>query len=278
MGAASSAGSGAMSGAAAGSALGPYGTIIGGAVGGLAGLVGGMSASSDLQKARRLYGEKAQMGIDQMRAGRSEAQSNYAPIIAGGKSSYQQAQDLVAKRKQAAQPGYNPITADSADPYLAKMSDYGQRQSQQAMQASALAKGGMGGGFLKALSNNAQDYAATKYQQAQQMAQGANAQNFGQEQQIYGNQTAYDQSQIGNTQANANAGLAGLSNYSGLAANYDSGVNNAYENWGASDAGILGSIAKNTNDTAQTTGSGLAGMAAGAADYFGKKKAGKAVD
>jgi len=267
-----------MSGVAAGSALGPWGAAAGGLVGGLAGLVGGMSADSDLQKARKLYGQRAQQGIDQLQAGRSEAQGNYAPIIAGGKSSYQQAQDLVAQRKQAAQPGYNPITADSADPYLAKMSDYGQKQSQQAMQTSALAKGGMGGGFLKALSNNAQDYAATKYQQAQQMAQGANAQNFGQEQQIYGNQTAYDESQINNTQANANAGLAGLSNYSGLAANYDSGVNSAYENWGASDAGILGSMAKNTNDTAQTTGSGLAGMAASAADYFGKKKTGKAVD
>lgn len=237
--------------------------VLGGLIGAGASAAGGAMANSALDKARQAYGEKAQQGINQLQGGLSQARSDYSPVIQGGLSSYQQAQDLVAKRKQAAQPGYNPITADSADPYLAKMSDYGQRQSQQAMQASALAKGGMGGGFLKALSNNAQDYSATKYQQAQQMAQGANAQNFGQEQQIYGNQTAYDQSQIGNSQANAGMGLSGLANYTGTAAVYNSGINNTFENWGTTEGNIYGAKAKNASDTMRSVGSGLTGALAG---------------
>lgn len=239
----------------------PLGMIAGGLTGAAAGLIGGASADEDLRRGRAAYGQKAQAGINQLRTGRAEAKSNYAPVIAGGQSSYQRAQDMTAGRQQAAQPNFTATTADSANPYLAKMSDYGQKQSQQAMQASALARGGMGGGFLKALSNNAQDYAATKYQQAQQMAQGANAQNFGQEQQIYANRTGFDQSQIENTQANAQAGLAGLAGYTGAAGNYDTGVSRAYEDWGTSEAGLYGASATNKSKKWANAGRGLAGAA-----------------
>lgn len=238
-------------------------SVLGGLTGAATSLIGGSKANDYLNEARNAYGAKAGAGIANLRQGRSEAQRNYAPFIAGGQSSFAKAQGLTDQRKQAAQPTYTGMTASSADPYLARMSDYGQKQSERAMQASALARGGMGGGFLKALSNNAQDYAATKYQAANQMAQDANAQNFGQEQQIYGNKTAFDQSQIANTQANAGMGLSGLAGYTGAAGNYDTGIANAFENWGTSDAGILGAKASNASQMWDNAGEGLTGAIAG---------------
>ena len=222
------------------------------AVGNYAGM---MEANDYLNKAKQSYDTRAQQGIDTLQAGQSAATTAYRPYSQAGETGVEGLTSGITGRTQAQMPGVTDQSAQNAiQNYLDPSAAYTTDQSNKAMQAAAIAGGGMGGGMDKALAANTAKLAMTNYNSAyNQMLQG-NQQTFNQQQQNYQNKTAYDQSQIENYQGLANMGLGATSANQQLQAGYNSGINQNY--MGMAEAGW------NTNASkAQNFNSGINNMA-----------------
>lgn len=240
--------------------------------GALGSLIGGESASSDLAAAKREALGYSQQGINQLQKGLGELQSNYEPYLESGKhglAGYQNSIDNRTQSQLASTSNSSPTKAISD--YLNPSAAYTTDQAQKAIQASAIAKGGMGGGLAKALSTDASNRAMTNYNTAYQQMLDTGNQAFNQENQNYLNNEQFKNTQTQNYADLAKLGSSNLANYSQGAAGYNNGINAGYENM-ATTAGNIGSAqAKNSNAMWNGVGgalTGALGTAAGLSNLF----------
>ena len=247
----------AIAGAAAGSKL-------------LGNLVGGIGQSNDVQRGMNAYKNYVGQGTNILSAGAQSANQAYSPYTQAGQTGIQGYTDALQNRQNAPMATVTDNSAQNAlTNYLDPSSAYTMDQASKATQASALAKGGMGGGLAKALSNNANKMAQTNYNNAyNQMLQG-NAQTFGQQNTNYGNQTAYDQSQIGNYGNLANLGLTAAGQNQSNQLGYNTLINQNWKDIGDNQMSGWGNKGSIFNKTSQGIGNDLV---SGITNVFGAIK------
>ena len=216
--------------------FGSLGAVAGSLTSAVGNYAGMMEANDYLNKAKQSYDTRAQQGIDTLQAGKSGAESAYRPYTQAGETGVEGLTAGITGREQAQMPGVTDQSAQNAiQNYLDPSAAYTTDQSNKAMQAAAIAGGGMGGGMDKALAANTAKLAMSNYNNAyNQMLQG-NQQTFNQQQQNYQNKTAYDQSQIENYKDLTNVGLGATNSNQQLQSGYNSGINQNY--MGMADAG-----------------------------------------
>ena len=139
-----------------------------------------------------------------LQTGQQQANQFYSPFQQGAQTDYGNFQNYVNNATQPTQANQVNMDANSANPYLQRMSTYGMDQANQQLGASALAHGGIGGGLAKALSNNAMKYAGQYFNDANTMAMNANNQNFNQQNTQYMNNADWYNKQAANRLSLAN--------------------------------------------------------------------------
>lgn len=232
--------------------------------------LGGNAQNESTQQGMDAYKDYMNQGISTLNQGKSSSNAAFQPYTNAGTQGLQGYQTSIQNRQQAAQPSLsnsNPQTAISS--YLDPSAAYTSDQAMKATQASAIAKGGMGGGLAKALSNNANKMAMTNYNNAYQQMLDTGNQNFNQQNTIYGNKTAYDQSQIGNYGNLANMGLQATGTNQGLQYQYNNGINQNYGDIAASQQSGYNQKGKTSGDMWNNIGSSLS---SGITSLFGGGK------
>lgn len=193
----------------------------------------GMDVANDyINKAGEGYNNYANQGIDTLKQGQSAATTAYRPYtqagetgIAGQTSATQDYLKNVGTGPQSSQ--YASGTQNVND-YLNPSAAYSTDQANKAIQASAIAAGGMGGGLAKALSNNANQLAMTNYNNAYNQMLQTNNQNFNQANQQYQNNYNAQNQNLANYQNLSNIGLSANNANQQLQSGYNSGINSNY--------------------------------------------------
>lgn len=266
MGAGTDAMGGAASGAAAGSVAGPYGTLIGAGIGALGSIFGGKGASDAAKKAAQAQREAAEKANNVLTNAKGVSDTAFSPYTTAGSTGSAGELASIQGRQQAQKAIYNPVTAQGAQEYLDPSAQYQMAQANKATQASALAKGGMGGGLAKALSNNSAKMAQTYWTQAQQNQLAAKNQNFNQQDTNYQRDNAYQQSQIDNYGNIANRGLTATGANQTLQEKYNQGISDNITGAGTASANRYANQGQIFSNTASNVGNTL-GSAAASIDW-----------
>lgn len=231
------------------------------AMGASIGAIGqGIAAKKGMDAQRQTMNDAAARAQGTLTAGRNEARSDFSPFMSAGATAAGNATNLIGASGNIAAPEMSqPFNFQQwNDP----SANYALQQSNATLQNSALAKGGMGGGLARALSENATNMANQNYQNAFKNYTTNAEQVFNQGQTRYKDINEQEQQKIANTQNLANMGLTATGNYGGLAAKYNEGIaGNQYQ---------LGT------DQAHITSSGYKDM--GGAFNTANTQAGSAVD
>lgn len=222
----------------------------------LGGLAGTLAANNSIDKGMRDYRNNVNKGSDVLRAGQAAANSAYSPFTTAGATGATGLATAITNRQQATQPTLQVSDPTAAMGYIDPSAKYTADQANKAALATGIAGGALGGGMMKALSNNANKMAMTNYNNAYNQMLQSNKQNFDQQQQQYANTTDYDQSQITNYGNMANMGLTANTANQGLQQQYNSGINTNYGAIGASQAsgnaakgGMWNNFANSAGDT-----------------------------
>lgn len=204
--------------------------LMAGAVGAniLGSAIGAAGNNSAINKGKAAYTGLANQGIQTLQQGQQAANAAFSPYTQAGQAGVEGQLNAVQNRVQAQGPVATGASPQSAMDYINPSAAYTSGQANAASTAAALASGSTGGGMLKALSNNANKMAMTNYNDAYQQMLNTNNQNFGQQQQQYENQTAYDQSQIGNYAGLAGQGLSAVGANQNLNQGYNNQINANY--------------------------------------------------
>lgn len=221
-------------------------------------LIGGLGQSNDVQRGMDAYKNYVGQGTELLKTGAQGSNAAYQPYTQAGQTGIAGYTNAIQNRQNAPMATVTDNSAQNAlTNYLDPSAAYTMDQASKATQASALAKGGLGGGLAKALSNNANKMAMTNYNNAfNQMLQG-NAQTFGQQNQNYQNQTAYDQSQIGNWGNLSNLGLTATGQNQQQQLGYNTLMNQNYNDIANSQMSGYNQKGKIFGDTASGIGSSL---------------------
>lgn len=183
-----------------------------------------------------------------------ETNQRLAPWVQTGQQANQRLAGLVSGMQQ---PGFDYQQKDfnfnvHQDPGAA----YTMAEAVKALNASSLAKGGMGGGALKALNEMTQGIAQQNYQGAWNRYMDESKMRYGQASDKYGRAREFQQGQIGNEMGLANAGresAMGLGNFGQAQGQFGAGLlsgigqNQAAGTLGANNAlwsGISGATSK----------------------------------
>lgn len=227
------------------------------------GLVGGIGQYNDTQRGMTAYKNLANQGVQTLQQGKQEANAAYSPYttagatgVSGQTAATQGYLGNVGSAPDAS--GYKSTAAGVSD-WLNPSAAYSTDQATRTAQASALAKGGMGGGLAKALANNAQQMAMTNWNNAAAQQLAANGQNYNQASQAWQNNKSAQDSNVSNYSALAQQGLQATGQNQQLQAGYNSGINQNY--LGQADAMQSGwnSKGKIFNDTSTGLGNNLGG-------------------
>lgn len=181
----------------AASSMMPWGMAISGGLG-LVNSILGANASEDAARAQAEAQERA-LAFAQQKY--QDAQTNLSPYMQTGQAANQRLGDLVAGMQQ---PGFDyqqkPFSFDEfSDPGA----QYQMQQAIQAINASSLAKGGLGGGALKALNTEVQNMGNTAFQGSFNRYMDTSKMLNDQAQQKYARNTGWQ-----NNVLDRNAGLA----------------------------------------------------------------------
>jgi len=219
---------------------------------------GGQKAKDAINRGEAGYASKAQQGINTLEQGKQGATAAYNPYTTAGQYGVGGYTD--ATKNYLANVGTGPDASQyqsspgQVSQYLDPSAAYTSDQASKATQASAMAKGGMGGGLAKALSNNANKMAMTNYNNAYQQMLGTNQQNYGLANQSFQNLFNTQNQNMANYGNLANMGLQATNANQNLLGQYNTGIGNIYGNWGTN-------IQSNANNkagvgNAQATGMG----------------------
>lgn len=221
----------------------------GSAIGGLIGAgVAGNLMNSGKNRAAGAIGD----GTNLLQAGNEQQRGDFMPFMQAGQQSVQSYQDLLAGGNPATMP-----TASKAFDYNAwtdPSTQYAVQSSNDALLAAGIAGGNAGGGLSRAITANTQQKALDAYGNAYQRYLSQNAQDFGQGQQNFQNQTGNYQTALGGYNNLMQTGLgatnsastnalgynqAANSNYNNLASLYYGNAQNQANNWGNALSGAF---------------------------------------
>lgn len=226
------------------------------AVAGMTGIgsaIGAYGANDRVQKGMTAFNNLAGAGRNTLEAGKQGSTQAFDPYAQTGSAASGQLGTAGRDYKGealAGMPQQQLTTAQGTQAWLDPSAAYSMDQASKATQASALAKGGMGGGLAKALSNNANQKAMTNWNNAYNQQLGANAQNFGQANLNWQNKKGVLDTNVGNLQTIANMGLSAtnanqvnqLAYNQDINKNYLSNAANSQKGWndkaGIFDAGV----------------------------------------
>lgn len=225
----------------------------------IGGAVGGAGQYNDTQKGMTAYRNLANQGVSSLEQGKKGANAAFDPYSSAGKTGLQGQTGAAQGYLGAVNPEAYKSTAGGVNDWLNPSAAYSTDQANRAMQASALAKGGMGGGLAKALANNAQKMAMTNWNNAAQQQLQANSQNFAQ------NKGTLD-SNMANWSNLAQQGLQATGQNQQLQAGYNSGINNNLLEQAAAMQSGWNAKGKVFNDTSKDMGDNIFG---GITDIFG---------
>lgn len=235
------------------------GGAISGGIGAIGSLAGGIMANNALTSGMTSAGNQYQAGINQLNAGNAQQRSDYQPYMQAGQQGLGNYQALLSQGNQAAQPTQSQ--AFSFDAYKDPSAQYQMDQSNAAINASALAKGAVGGGLGKALQANSANLAQTAYSNAYNRYLQQNSQDFGQQQQLYNNQTDNWKTQMSGWGNLANMGQSAVNSTTQAGLGYNNSVNGAYQNWGNQYLDMASAKAGNMRDTSSGVSAGLGSAA-----------------
>lgn len=232
--------------------------------------IGAYGAYQDVQRGATAYNNLAGAGRSTLEGGKSASDTAYSPYTEAGKTGVTGLTGAVGSYKNEAlsgMPTQQTTTAQGTQAWLDPSANYSMDQSNRAIQASALAKGGVGGGLAKALSNNASKMAMTNWNNAYNQQLGANQQNFAQANQNFQNQKGVLDTNVANYQGLTNTGLQATSGNQSNQLAYNQGINqnymdnakNAQETWNTK-AGIFD---KGVNRTVSSAMPGIASIFGG---------------
>lgn len=232
--------------------------------------IGAYGAYQDVQRGATAYNNLAGQGRNTLESGKTASNEAYSPYTQAGKtgvSGLTSAVQNYTQNAQAGMPNAERTTAQGTSAWLDPSAAYSTDQANRAIQASALAKGGVGGGLAKALSNNANKMAMTNWNNAYNQQLQANNLNFGQGQQLWQNNKAIQDANIANYQGLTNTGLSATSGNQanqlaynqGINTNYMANAENAQNAWNTK-AGIFN---KGVNQTVQNAMPGLTSIFGG---------------
>lgn len=193
--------------------------------------IGAYGAYQDVQRGATAFNNLAGAGRSTLEAGKTGSDTAYSPYTEAGKTGVTGLTGAIGSYKNEAlsgMPTQQTTTAQGTKAWLDPSANYSMDQSNRAIQASALAKGGVGGGLAKALSNNASKMAMTNWNNAYQQQLNANAQNFGQANQNFQNQKSVLDSNVANYQGLTNTGLQATSGNQTNQLAYNKDINENY--------------------------------------------------
>lgn len=217
-------------------------------------VIGAMGHSMGIDRGMRQFANTVGQGTDVMNQGKAGSDAAFQPWVAAGQQGLAAGMDDILNRTQATQPQLSNINPESARAYLDPSAAYSADQANKATTAAAIAGGGMGGGMMKALSNNANKFAQTNWNNAFSQMQDAANTNFGQQQQQYQNTTDFDQSQIQNKMGLSGTGLTATSTNQGNQLGYNTGINDNYN--AIANARMAGNAAKGSLFNSAISGKG----------------------
>ena len=222
----------------------------------LGGLAGTLAANQGINTGMREFRNNLNQGSDVLRAGQAAATSAYSPYTTSGATGATGLANAITTRQQAALPTLQVSDPTQVMNYIDPSAKYTADQANKAAVAAGISGGALGGGMLRALSNNANKMAMTNYNNAYNQMLQSNQQNFGQQQQNYTNLNDYQQQQIANYGNLANLGLSANTANQGLQQGYNTGINANYGAIGASQAsgnaakgGLWNNLANTAADT-----------------------------
>lgn len=230
----------------------------------IGGLAGGIGQYNDTQRGATSYRNLANRGIQSLEQGKQGANAAFQPYSeAGAQGASGAASAVGGYQGQAMQgmadPNATRTTAQGTQAFLDPSAAYSTDQSRRGLQASALAKGGVGGGLARAVARDAQDRAMTNWNNAFQQQATANQQNFGQANQAWQNRNQVLMNNVSNYQNLMNAGLQGAQANQQIQLGYNQGINQNMMNQGDATQGAWNAKGKIFNDTATGLGNNIGG-------------------
>ena len=236
---------------------------------GIGNLAGGFASLDANNQAQNAYQQYLQKGIGGLQTGMQGANAAFNPYTTTGAAGASGELAAIQNRQQAQMPtATNSSPGQALASYLNPSAAYTMDQANKATQAQGIAGGALGGGFLKALSNNANKMAMTNYNDAYNQMINTNAQNFGQGQQLYQNNTDYQQQQIGNLGNIANRGLQANTANQGIQQGYNNKIAGQYNDLGSGLANLANQKGAIENSMWSGAGNTAGGMAS---SIWGKK-------
>lgn len=219
-------------------------------------LLQGLSGSTAAEKA-------AQQAADAQRAalalsGRmyDETNARLSPWMQSGQQANERLSGLVAGMQQ---PGFNyQQPGFDFNVHQDPGANYTMSEAIKALNASSLAKGGMGGGALKAINEMTQGIAQQNYQGAWNRYMDKSKMDYGQASDQYGRAREFQQGQIGNEMGLANAGREAAT-----------GLGNFGQSQGQFGAGLMTGIGQNQAAGTMGANNALWNGISGATDKFG---------
>ena len=203
--------SGAASGASAGSSFGPWGAVIGGGIGLASGLYGANQAGKAGEQSAAAQLAAQQYAQQQYAQGRTDL----APYMAAGSQAVGQLGGIADQ----SQPGFDyqqqPFSFDrNIDPGAVTL----MQQAAQAINASSLAKGSIGGGLARSLNTEIGNQSNTAFQGAFGRHMATSQMLNDQAQQKYGRNLGWQQNQFGQHEAIAGMGAKSAGGLAGFGA------------------------------------------------------------
>lgn len=247
-------------GAAAGTAAGPgYGTLIGAGIGALGSLAGGIigAKASDAASARQARALEAALAFQKQRY--AEAQANLDPYI---KTGTQALGDYAGLVQGMVQPEYTyqqkPFEFSvGSDPGA----QYAMQQAAQAINASSLARGAVGGGAAKSLQSAIQNKAMESFGQGFDRWKSESEMRRTQADNAYNRANQYQLDRIKATGAVAGAGQSAAESLSGTGTHASTNIGNTLGSLGSAQAagaaGYGNALAQGISGLASGLGSGI---------------------
>lgn len=130
--------------------------------------------------------------------GQKYIQDQYNPFTYGAQDTYRQTGDYLGGMRQPDQARLSNFNANSANPYLNKMSMYQSDMANRGLNASALARGGVGGGLASEIAGQTARQAGLNYADANRMAMEAGNANFNQGNTLYSNNVNWQHGMFNN--------------------------------------------------------------------------------
>ena len=231
-----------------------------GAAAGLGGLAGGLVGSGMIGDATKAANKLYKQGRGYITDNNNQQRQDFQPFMQAGQDAVGNVQSTLSAGSGAANPTLSQ--AFNFDAWQNPATQYRIDQANAGINASALAKGGVGGGLAKSLAANSQNMASEEYANTYDRYLKQNQQDFGQQQQLFTNDQNQWQQQLAGWQNLANMGL----DATGTTGNIGLGYTNAY-NTNLNNQAQLGY--QSATDRAAAIGGGLKSAFSGLSSLYG---------